>query len=87
MEHHEQDRQPGRGSLELCQSLRWKSYYGQDWEDEEHLLAVLMRNEVPYSCLKTCRSWGPDDDIAAPERCTSNRPCFEASPLFPSQDV
>jgi len=73
--------------MELCRSLRWKSFYGQDWEDEAHLLEVLSHNEVPYSCLNTCRSWGPDDALAAPERCTGERACFEASPLFPSAEV
>lgn len=70
--------------MELCRYLRWKSFYGQDWENEAHLMAVLQRNEVPYHCLQTCRPWGPDDQAALPEGCGSHRECFEASPLFPA---
>ena len=41
------------------------------------LEASLQREQVPFSCLRTCQAWGPDDDIVAPERCSADRPCFE----------
>ena len=44
----------------------------------------LQRNQVPFGCLRTCRAWGPDDDLAAPELCTADRPCFERDPTVGS---
>lgn len=69
--------------MALCRFMRWKSFYGQDWNSEAELLEVLNRNEVPYYCLQTSQPWGPDDDAAVPERCGRHRTCFEPSPLFP----
>ncbi len=66
--------------LELCRKLRWKSI-SRDLEDPNEVLAAFARNQVPYTCLDTCRSWGPDDELAAPELCHSDRPCFRPSPL------
>lgn len=65
--------------IELCEHLRWKGLAGQDAVDEEELLVLYLRNDSPYSCLRTCEAWGPDDGVAAPERCGSGRACFEAS--------
>ena len=38
----------------------------------------FLKNEVPYSCLKTCQPWGPDDDVVAPEACVEQRGCFRS---------
>ena len=65
--------------MELCRSLRWKSFYGQKSFSAEDLLNLFSLNEVPYSCLQTCEAWGPDDDLKAPERCQPGRSCFEPS--------
>jgi hypothetical protein len=70
--------------MRLCVHLRWKGFYGTRWNTREEMLADLVRGDVPYSCLHTCQSWGPDDDAAAPERCQPGRGCFEASPRDPS---
>ena len=71
--------------MKLCAYLRWKSYYGREWTDPDALAAVFEWNEVPYECLKTCRPWGPDDALVAPESCGDARPCFEASPVIPDR--
>lgn len=66
--------------MNLCRHLRWKSYYTTPTFTDDDLAAMFAMNEVPYSCLKTCEAWGPDDAIAAPERCGPERPCFVPSP-------
>lgn len=66
--------------MELCRSLRWKSFYGQPSFSAEELLALFSRNEVPYSCLGTCEPWGQDGAPVAPERCQPDRACFRPSP-------
>ncbi len=69
--------------MKLCDHLRCKSLYGARWRTEDELDAALLRNDVPFSCLKTCASWGPDDDLVAPERCQPERGCFRLSPRQP----
>jgi hypothetical protein len=66
--------------MELCRNLRWKSI-SLDLDDPAELAAAFARNQVPYSCLATCRSWGPDDELAGPELCHAERPCFRPSAL------
>ena len=66
--------------MELCAFLRWKSFYGTEHLAEDELAGLLARNEVPYSCLRTTQAFGPDDDLVAPERCDSDRACYERSP-------
>ena len=66
--------------IELCRSLRWKGIYGRDTMTEAELRGLFELNEVPYSCLLTAQPWGPDDAVAAPERCCSSRACFRPSP-------
>jgi hypothetical protein len=70
--------------VRLCAWLRWKGYYGGRWDTMEELVADMTRGDVPYSCLRTCQAWGPDDDVAAPEGCQPGRGCFEASPREPT---
>lgn len=65
--------------MKLCRSLRWKTWYGARWDTREDMLADLLKGDVPYSCLLTCQSWGPDDVVAAPEACQPGRPCFQPS--------
>ena len=69
--------------MTLCRYLRWKAYYGARWDTAADLAADLARNDVPFGCLHTCRPWGPDDDLAAPERCAPGRACFVPSPRTP----
>lgn len=66
--------------MELCRNLRWKSI-SRDLDDPDELVGAFVRNSVPYTCLQTCRSWGPDDELAAPELCHGERVCFRPSPL------
>jgi hypothetical protein len=65
--------------MQLCRSLRWKSWYGTDAFSEAELVATFRSNEVPYTCLQTCQAWGPDDAPAVPERCDGTRSCFRPS--------
>ena len=66
--------------MTLCRFMRWKSYYTTATFTEAQLAELFAENEVPYSCLKTCEAWGPDDGLAAPERCGPERVCFVPSP-------
>jgi hypothetical protein len=61
----------------LCRHLRWKSA-AQSSADPEEVAWSLRRRRVPFSCLRTCEAWGPDDELVAPEDCTPDRPCFVA---------
>lgn len=70
--------------MQLCRSLRWKSWYGTDAFTEADLADLFRSNEVPYSCLQTCQPWGPDDAPAVPEQCDSSRRCFRPSPKLVS---
>ena len=63
----------------LCRWMRWKGFHGVERWTEAELDAVYAENEVQWSCLATARSWGPDDELCAPEACGPGRPCFEAS--------
>lgn len=65
--------------MTLCRFMRWKSYYTTPTFTEAQLGELFAENEVPYSCLKTCEAWGPDDALAAPERCGPTRSCFVPS--------
>lgn len=67
----------------LCRFLRWKGFYGRDWDGAAGLAEQLGRNEVQFSCLKTCQPWGPDDSPVAPEACDPLRACFTPSPIQP----
>jgi hypothetical protein len=51
--------------MDLCKFLRWKGRTSAQRVDAE-LLAVFEANAVPYSCLRTCHPWGPDDHRDAP---------------------
>lgn len=62
-----------------CQMLRWKGHDRAAGPGERSF--AFARNQVPYTCLRTCQPFGPDDEPAAPERCDRERPCYEAPPL------
>lgn len=66
--------------MQLCRHLRWKTF-SRAAADPQEIRASLLRNQVPFSCLRTCQPWGPDDDLAAPELCGSGRECFEQDPF------
>ncbi|MCB9777558.1 MAG: hypothetical protein H6742_03255 [Alphaproteobacteria bacterium] len=68
----------------LCNSLRWKAFYGNSWRTREELAAALTLSDCPFSCLKTCQSWGPDGELVAPGHCSPDRGCFEVSDKDPS---
>lgn len=66
--------------MDLCKNLRWKTF-SRDETDPAAVFESLARDMVPYSCLRTCQPWGPDDDIVAPECCCNGRSCFQRDPL------
>ena len=72
-------------SLRLCAHLRWQAYYDSGWQSDEELQHALQRGDRPFSCLHTCRPWGPDDAASTPEHCQPGRSCFELSPRDPRQ--
>lgn len=59
-----------------CRMLRWKGFYADEWPAEVALAEAVARNDAPYSCLKTCQPFGPDDGPAAPETCGEERACW-----------
>jgi len=63
----------------VCDMLRWKGHH-REAEGGERRFA-FARNQVPYTCLKTCQPFGPDDGPAVPEGCGEERSCFEGPPL------
>ena len=63
----------------ICKNLRWKGSQ-QLRNSPEQLRAALERNEVPYSCLRTFQTWGPDGQLVAPEKCKEIRSCYRMSP-------
>ncbi len=62
-----------------CRHLRWKSVSHGGEADEADILASMLRRQVPFSCLRTCQAWGPDDELVAPEDCVPERPCYVAT--------
>ena len=51
----------------ICQHLRWKGRSREATTGEQQF--AFARNQVPYTCLRTCQPWGPDDEPAVlPER-------------------
>lgn len=66
--------------MHLCRWMRWKAYYHVDLFDETELAAHYARNEVPWECLRTCASSGPDGGLVVPEDCGPDRGCFAPSP-------
>jgi hypothetical protein len=69
--------------MDLCRFLRWKGWYGARFRSQADLDQALLTSDSQFSCLKTCRSWGPDDQLVRPEGCGSSRACFERSPKTP----
>ncbi|MCA9489650.1 MAG: hypothetical protein KC621_06990 [Myxococcales bacterium] len=72
--------------MRLCRYLRWKTYYGARWDTPEQLAEDLARGDVPFSCLRTCLPWGPDEGPAVPEGCQPDRACFVPSAKEPLPD-
>lgn len=72
--------------IDLCRHLRWKTH-ARDSGDPREIAMSAARSRVPFSCLETCRPWGPDDDLVAPERCCRGRACYEADPIVASADI
>jgi hypothetical protein len=66
-------------SPQICQMLRWKGYDREAPTAERQF--AFTRNQVPYTCLRTCQPWGPDDEPAVPEGCDAGRSCFAAPTL------
>lgn len=71
--------------MNLCRHLRWKGLYGRRFPDAAALELAFETADSPFSCLRTCQPWGPDDAVTAPERCQPARACFELSDRDPSR--
>lgn len=65
---------------DLCRWLRWKALLGIDRLDVAQLELLYSTADAPFSCLDSCQAWGPDGELAAPERCQPGRSCFSPSP-------
>ncbi|MEQ1571700.1 MAG: hypothetical protein ABMA64_39085 [Myxococcota bacterium] len=73
--------------MKLCAYIRWRGFYGARWDTREQMVADLSGAGAPYSCLRTCQPFGPDDDGVMPERCQPGRTCFAQSPREPGSVV
>lgn len=73
--------------MRLCSHLRWKGLYGRHFPDAESLAYAMQTSDSPFSCLRTCQPWGPDEVPTAPELCQPGRACFELSERDPSGKV
>lgn len=71
--------------MDLCRHLRWKGYHEDS--DGDELALVVLGNRAHYQCLHTCQPWGTDGDVAAPEACVSERPCFTGRDLPVSPEL
>ena len=74
-------------SLRLCAHLRWRAFYGAGWATDSALQDALAKGDRPFSCLHTCRPWGPDDEATSPEHCQPGRRCFEPSERDPGPQI
>ena len=65
------DRQP------ICRFLRGKNAFGTIQGGET---AWLIDDTVTttYTCIETGEPFGPDNELAHPEKCASGRSCFTA---------
>ncbi len=63
----------------LCRHLRWKSF-AREAAGTDDLRWSLRRRQVPFSCLRTCEAWGPDDELVSDAECTPQRACFVPLP-------
>ncbi len=70
-------------SVDLCRHLRWKERYGLSFRTDEELLRSMLGAGVPFSCNRTCRTSGPDDELVTPEGCDRSRACYEPTPGRP----
>jgi hypothetical protein len=61
-----------------CRMLRWKDLYARNAPDDVLLAQAVEKDDVQYSCLRTCQPWGPDDSPATPESCGPHRTCWAA---------
>lgn len=65
-----------------CRFLRARSLTAA-FRTEAERYAAMASSTTPFSCLRTCASWGPDGSLCAPEGCCdAARPCYTpAAPL------
>lgn len=69
--------------MRLCRSLRWKGFYGATFPDRASVERALTSADAPFSCVRTCQPWGPDEQPSWPEACQPGRGCFRPSPKDP----
>ncbi len=70
--------------MKLCRSFRAKALADVVFRDEAALVAAFSRNDDACTCLRTLRTWGPDDAPVVPELCQPGRACFVLSPRSPT---
>jgi hypothetical protein len=58
----------------LCRHLRSRAWVAPEGDPR-----ALPAGSAAYWCLRTMRPEGPDGSGAAPEECTDDRICFEAT--------
>jgi len=63
-----------------CKFLRWKSY-GVDQSEPLQVAKIFCDGSVTYTCLHTGLPLGPDDNLAAPEKCQGARSCYRHHPM------
>lgn len=71
----------GEGPRFWCRKLRWKGY-DTDKESMSRVVDTMLNGGVGFTCLSTALCVGEDDELAAPERCSPSRECYDEHPLL-----
>lgn len=62
-----------------CQNLRHKAMYSDEAQGVRGMVDETI-NHIPFFCLATCDSLGPDNEPAGPTECKPERECYCGEP-------
>jgi hypothetical protein len=58
-----------------CLNLRHKAMYSDDSQDVRGMVDETI-DTIPFFCLLTCESLGPDNESVGPAECRPGRTCY-----------
>lgn len=59
-----------------CLHLRHKAMYSDDSQDIRGMVDETI-DTIPFFCLQTCESLGPDNESVSPQECRPGRTCYQ----------
>jgi hypothetical protein len=59
-----------------CLHLRHKAMYSDEAQDVRGYVDETI-NHIPFFCLQTCESLGPDNESVGPAECKPGRTCYQ----------